>query len=258
MLPGMREREARAAVAEISRRMYARGLIAAGDGNVSMRLGKDRLVVTPSGLSKGFLTADDIIVTDLEGRRISGRGKPTSEIKMHTFAYAERPDAMAAVHAHPPITVALALAGVSMAQCVLSESCLVLGAVPTAAYATPSTDEVTAALRPLIAAANAIIMDRHGALTLGRTLEEAYNRMETLEHTARITHAARVLGPVPALPALDIEKLRAVARAFGLPEPPAGCAECNACPNGRGGGRPPADEEGQRLAAAIAARLRPA
>ncbi|HEY3358387.1 MAG TPA: class II aldolase/adducin family protein [Polyangia bacterium] len=254
----MREREARAAVAEISRRMYARGLIAAADGNVSVRLGRDRIAVTPSGLSKGYLTADDIVITDLQGRRLSGKGKPTSEIKMHTFAYAERPDVLAVVHGHPPVTVALALAGVSMAQCVLSESCLVLGAVPTAGYATPSTDEVTASLRPLIAAANAVIMDRHGALTLGRTLEEAYNRMETLEHTAKITHAARVLGPVAPLPEADIEKLRAVARAFGLPEPASGCAECNACPNGRSGGPPAAeDQEGRLLADAIAARLRP-
>jgi L-fuculose-phosphate aldolase len=253
----MRLREARAAVAEISCRLYARGLIAAADGNVSVRVGADRIAVTPSGLSKGFLTADDIVITDLAGRRVAGRGRPTSELKMHTFAYAERPDIAAVVHAHPPVTVALALAGVSMAQCVLSESCLVLGAVPTAAYATPSTDEVTAALRPMIAAANAIIMDRHGALTLGRTLEEAYNRMETLEHTAKITHAARVLGPVTPLPEADIEKLRAVARAFGLPEPVAGCAECNACPHGRGPARSAAsDPEGQRLAEAIAARLR--
>jgi len=253
----MREREAREAVAEISRRMYARGLIAAADGNVSLRLGKDRMLVTPSGLSKGFLTADDIVMVDLAGRPIAGRGKPTSEIKMHVFAYRERPDVQAVVHGHPPVTVALALAGVSMAQCVLSESCLVLGAVPTAPYATPSTDEVTAALRPLIAAANAVIMDRHGALTLGRTLEEAYNRMETLEHTAKITHAARVLGPVQPLPEAEIEKLRAVARAFGLPEPPQGCEACNACPNGRAPSPGAGDDEGRAIAAAIAARLRP-
>jgi L-fuculose-phosphate aldolase len=254
----MRDSAAREAVAEISRRMYARGLIAAADGNVSLRLGTDRMLVTPSGLSKGFLTADDIVMVDLRGRPIAGRGKPTSEIKMHVFVYQERPEVRAVVHGHPPVTVALALAGVSMAQCVLSEACLVLGAVPTAPYATPSTDEVTAALRPLIAAANAVIMDRHGALTLGRTLEEAYNRMETLEHTAKITHAARVLGPVHPLPEADIEKLRAVARAFGLPEPAAGCDQCNACPHGRAPQPGAADDEGRAIADAIAARLRPA
>jgi L-fuculose-phosphate aldolase len=253
----MLERDARAAVAEICRRMYARGLIAAGDGNVSARLGKDRLVLTPSGLSKGFLTPEDIIVTDLEGKKVSGRGKPSSEYKMHTFVYAERPDVMAVVHGHPPMTVALALAGISMAQCVLSESCLVLGPVPTAPYATPSTTEVTDGLRPIVQRATAIIMDRHGALTMGRTLEEAYNRLETLEHTAKITHAARMLGPVAPLPPEQVEKLRDVARMFGLPEPVSGCEACNACPNGRGGPAGVSDEEVRAIEEAILARLRP-
>jgi L-fuculose-phosphate aldolase len=257
MLRRMQEREAREAVAEIGRRMYARRLIAAADGNVSVRLGAERLLVTPSGLSKGFLRPEDLIVTDLSGRRVSGRGRPSSEMKMHVFAYAERPDVGAVVHGHPPIATALALAGVSLAQCVLSESCLVLGAVPTAPYATPSTDEVTASLRPLVARANVIVMDRHGALALGRTLEEAYNRLETLEHTATVTHAARVLGPVTPLAERDVEKLRHVARALGLPEPPAGCEQCNACPNGRGGPQiVVSDEEARTIAEAAVARLR--
>jgi L-fuculose-phosphate aldolase len=252
----MNDRETRAAIAEISRRMYARGLIAAADGNVSVRAGKDRLLVTPSGLSKGFLRAEDILTTDLAGRKRSGSGRPSSEMKMHCFVYAERPDVNAVVHGHPPIATALALAGVSLAQCVLSEACLVLGAVPTAPYATPSTDEVTAALRPLIGAANAVVMDRHGALALGRTLEEAYNRLETLEHTAKVTHAARVLGQVTPLPEVEVEKLRAVARTLGLPEPPLGCEHCNACPNGRGARAGATDEEAQAIAVAVAARLR--
>ena len=250
----MREAEARVAVAEISRRMYARGLIAAADGNVSVRLGKGRLLVTPSGLSKGFLQPGDLVVTDLAGRPV-GAGKPSSEIKMHVFVYARRPDVEAVVHGHPPIATALALAGVSLAQCVLSESCLVLGAVPTARYATPSTTEVTDALRPLVGAANAVVMDRHGALTMGRTLEEAYNRLETLEHTAKITHAARALGPVTPLPEAEVEKLRGVARALGLPEPAGGCGGCNACPSGHAAPAAAPSAEEQAIVDAVVARL---
>jgi L-fuculose-phosphate aldolase len=154
---------------------------------------------------------------------------------MHELAYAERPDVRAVVHAHPPITVGLALAGVSLAQCVLSETCLTLGAILTAPYSTPTTDEVPRVLRPYIRQSNAVVMDRHGALTLGRDLDEAYNRMEAMEHAAKITHAARVLGPVAPLPASEVDKLQALAQRLGIPRAPDPCTLCNACPNGSGG-----------------------
>ena len=245
----MRESEARVAVAEICRRMYARGLIAAADGNVSVRLGQGRLLVTPSGLSKGFLRPCDMIVTDLAGRprpsaprRASGAGRlvavsnaarPSAEIRMHVLVFAERPDVTAVVHAHPPIATALALAGVSLEQCVLPEPCLVLGAVPTAPYATPFSADVAASIRPLVRRSSAIILNRHGALTLGRTLEEAYNRLETLEHAARILHAARQLGPVAPLSREQVARLRDLARELGLPGPPPDCDTCDGCPRPR-------------------------
>jgi L-fuculose-phosphate aldolase len=244
------EAQARVALAEICRRMYERGLIAAADGNVSVRLGKGRLLVTPSGLSKGFLRPRDLIVTDMAGRprsgaprRASGAGRPvavsnaarpSAEIRMHVLVYAERPDVVAVVHGHPPIATALALAGVSLEQCVLPEPCLVLGAVPTAPYATPFSAEVAASIRPLVRQASAIILDRHGALTLGRTLEEAYNRLETLEHAARILHAALALGPVAPLGREQVARLRDLARELGLPGPPPDCESCESCPQPRG------------------------
>ena len=150
---------------------------------------------------------------------------------MHEAAYEERPDVRAVVHAHPPMTVGLALAGVTLAQCVLSETCLTLGAILTAPYTTPTTDEVPSVLRPFFRQANAIVMDRHGAITLGRDLDEAYNRMEAMEHASKITHAARVIGPVSPLPPREVAKLQELARQFGIPRAPDPCTLCNACPN---------------------------
>jgi L-fuculose-phosphate aldolase len=210
------ERALRRALVEICHRTYRQGFIAAMDGNVSARLGRDRVLVTPSGFHKGLIQSEDLVVTDLRGRRISGRHKPSSEFLMHELAYAERDDVGAVLHAHPPIAVALALAGVSLQTCVLSESCLSLGAIVTAPYATPTTAEVPDSLRELVRKWNAIILQRHGALTLGVDLEQAYNRMEIVEHTAKIIHAARVLGPVVPLAEAEVEKLRRLAEPAGV------------------------------------------
>ena len=139
---------------------------------------------------------------------------------MHALIYAERRDVRAVVHAHPPFTVALALAGVSLTDCVLSETCLLLGPVPTAPYSTPTTNEVPESLRPYVRSANAIIMHRHGALTMGRTLDEAWQRMEAVEHSAKIIHAARAIGEVRPLPAPEASKLEQLATQLGIPRPP--------------------------------------
>lgn len=207
----MTEAEIRSHVVEICRRMYRQGFIAATDGNVSVRLGRDRILVTPSGLHKGYIEAADLVVTDLEGRRVSGRRKPTSELLLHRTVYEERPDVRAVVHAHPPIAVALALAGVSLEVCVLSEACLTLGPVFTTPYATPTTEEVPAAIRAEVARGDVVIMDRHGSITVGTTLDEAYLRLESLEHTAKIVHAAHLIRPVTPLPAVERAKLEAIA-----------------------------------------------
>jgi L-fuculose-phosphate aldolase len=230
----MREPELRKHLVEICHRMYRQSYIAAGDGNVSARLDGERVLVTPSGFHKGFIGEDDLIVVDVHGRKLKGPHQPSSEFLMHEVAYLERPDVRAVVHAHPPITVGLALAGVTLAQCVLSETCLVLGPILTAPYSTPTTAEVPNVLRPFLRQANAIVMDRHGALTVGRDLDEAYNRMEAMEHASKITHAARVIGPVAPLPPVEVEKLQALARALGIPRAPDPCTLCNACPNGKG------------------------
>ena len=230
----MREAELREHLTEICHRLYRQGYIAAGDGNVSAKLDDERVLVTPTGFHKGFIKPGELVICDLRGRLLKGAHSPSSEFLMHELVYAERPEMGAVVHAHPPITVGLALAGVTLAQCVLSETCLVLGPILTAPYSTPTTDEVPKILRPFVRQANAVVMDRHGALTYGRTLDEAYNRHEAMEHAAKITHAARALGPVAPLAPREVEKLQALARRLGIPRAPDPCTLCNACPNGSG------------------------
>jgi L-fuculose-phosphate aldolase len=249
----MREPELRRRLVEICHRLYRQGLIAAGDGNVSARIDDERILVTPTGFHKGFITEDDLVVVDPRGKLLRGTKKPSSEFLMHELVYNERPDCRAVVHAHPPITVGLALAGVTLAQCVLSETCLVLGPILTAPYSTPTTEEVPNILRPYVRQANAVVMDRHGALTYGRDLDEAYNRMEAMEHASKITHAARAIGPVTPLPAVEVDKLQALAKQLGIPRPPDPCSLCNGCSLGKGG--PIAANSDDKIVSAVLARL---
>ena len=248
------EPQLRTHLVEICRRMYRQGYIAAGDGNVSCKIDDERVLVTPSGFHKGYIGEADLVVVDPEGKLLRGTNKPSSEFLMHALAYRERPDVRAVVHAHPPLTVGLALAGVTLAQCVLSETCLVLGPILTAPYSTPTTEEVPRVLQPYVRQANAIVMDRHGALTLGRDLDEAYNRLEAMEHASKITHAARTIGPLVPLPPVEVDKLNALARSLGIPRAPDPCTLCNGCSNGKGGPiRSPSDEA---VVDAVVARLR--
>lgn len=227
------EAEARRQIVKVCRRMYERGYIAGGDGNVSVRLSDDRLLITPSGLHKGDLQEADLVITDRDGKRLKGRYRPSSEILMHLLCYQVRDEVGAVVHAHPVHAVALAMAGVSLANCILPESCISLGFILTAPYTTPGTDEVPRALRDLVTRADAVLLDRHGSLTMGPTLTVAYNRLESVEHTAKITHAARCLGDVAPLSERHVEKLREVARTYGWANIPRGCEACNACHNGQ-------------------------
>ncbi len=229
----IREPELRQSIVEICHWMYRQGYIAAGDGNVSALLhGGQQILVTPSGVHKGFVKEADLVVVDRKGKRLRGTGKPSSELRMHQLCYDERPDVHAVVHAHPPMTIALAMAGVSMAQCLLSETCLVLGPILTAPYTTPTTEEVPTVLRPYVRQANAIVLDRHGALTVGRTLDEAYHRLEAMEHASKITQAARAIGPIAPLPPHEVQKLTVLAQQLGIPRAPDPCSLCNACEAG--------------------------
>jgi len=194
------------ALVEVCRRLYNRQLLAATDGNVSLRRG-DSLLVTPSGVNKGFIRPEQILTLDLEGRVVEGEGAPTTEILMHLTVYRRRPDIAAVVHAHPPWATACTIAGVSLEPGVLPEVVLTLGAIPTAPYATTGTPALAAAIRELIREYDAVLLAHHGALTLGRDLEDAVNKMEKVEHAALVVALAHLLGGARPLPAAEVAYL---------------------------------------------------
>jgi L-fuculose-phosphate aldolase len=223
------EFEARRQIVEVGRRLWQRGYVAANDGNLSVRLPDGRIVITPTGVSKGFLTAEMLVLVSDRGVRLGGRLEPTSEIRMHLFAYARRPDVRAVVHAHPPKATGFSAAGVPLAQCVLPEVVLSLGDVPTAPYATPSTEEVASSIERFIDGYNAMLLRRHGVLTLGADIFEAYWRMETVEHVADIALVAKLLGGASPLSSEEVRKLLKVREKLGI-RATASCVACGNCP----------------------------
>ncbi|MGO8760533.1 MAG: class II aldolase/adducin family protein [Desulfobaccales bacterium] len=194
-------------IVRVCRMLHRKNYLAATDGNVSVRLG-DRVLTTPSGINKGLMEAYQVITVDLMGRVVAGEGTPTSEIRMHLLAYELRPEVSAVVHAHLPYATACTLAGVSLLEPILPEVVITLGGIPTAPYATPGSEAVAEAIRDFIGEYDAILLSRHGAMTVGRDVTDAYNKMEKLEHTARVMLAARLQGRVTPLPAAEVEKLR--------------------------------------------------
>jgi L-fuculose-phosphate aldolase len=194
-------------IVRICQMLHRKNYLAATDGNVSVRLG-ERVLVTPSGVHKGYMAAEQVITVDLEGNVLQGEGRPTSEIRMHLLAYELRPEVGAVVHAHLPYATACTLAGVSLLEPILPEVVITLGGIPTAPYATPGSAAVPEAIRDFIREFDAILLSRHGAMTVGRDVMDAYNKMEKLEHTARVVLAARLQGRLSPLPAAEVEKLR--------------------------------------------------
>jgi L-fuculose-phosphate aldolase len=196
-------------ILETGKRLWTRGLVAANDGNISARINKNEFLITASGVSKGFLRPDMLIKMNLNGEILS-RGRkyrPSSEVNMHMEIYKQRDDVNAVVHAHPPYSTAFAVAGMPLDKCVLPEAVLSLGPVPVARYGTTSTRELADSIKPHILKCEAILLANHGAVTVGPDLLTAYYRMETLEHSARITHIAIGLGKVNVIPAKQVKKL---------------------------------------------------
>jgi L-fuculose-phosphate aldolase len=194
-------------IVEICSWMYQKGFIASSEGNVSACLGPDRLLVTPRGLHKGFLLPEQLVVTDFDGHQVSGDLAPSSELPLHLLVYRERPDVEAVVHAHPTMAIACSLVGISLVDGVVPEVITSLGAIPTASYATPGTAEAAEAIRAPIRQFDAIILARHGSVTVGKDLQEAYIKLEMLEHTAQILLLARLLGSVAPLPREEVARL---------------------------------------------------
>jgi L-fuculose-phosphate aldolase len=221
--------EAGDAIINVGRRMYDRGYVAANDGNVSARISESRCLVTPTGMSKGFMTRGDLVVADMDGTRIGGKREPTSEIKMHLRAYELRPDVNAVVHAHPPYATAYAVAGIPLEECILPEVVLTIGSVPLAAYGTPSTEEVPESIEGVVTRSDAFLLRNHGVMTVGSDVLGAYHKMETVEHFAHISFLAGQLGRVKHLTRDEVEKLMSLREHFGIKGPYPGCVESGTC-----------------------------
>src|SRR5215472_2925504 len=234
----MDEQIARRDLLHICHLMYERSYVVSSDGNVSVQLDDGRVLATPTMTCKGRMGEDLLAITDLEGKQLNDR-RASSELAMHLLIYKERPDIKAVCHAHPPHGTAFAVAGLAIDQPILSEVILTLGCVPLAGYGTPSTEELTEAMRPLLKHHNALLMANHGAVAYGADLWQAWDRLETLEHTAKIAVLARILGGSKNLPPDAIEKLINVREAAGYLDEGARCQACGylhetsvLCPSG--------------------------
>jgi len=206
------ERKHREEIVRYGRTLHERGLVAAMDGNLSVRLKGERILVTPTCVSKGNMRAADMVVVDMEGQRVSGRRNVTSEIGMHLLIYRMRPDIQAIVHAHPPTATGFAAAGIALTQPLVCEVVMGLGCIPLARYGTPGTSELARTLEPFVPHYDAILMSNHGVVAYGDTLERAYMKMETVEHFAQIALVTHLLGRQQPLQEVEVQKLL-VARA---------------------------------------------
>jgi L-fuculose-phosphate aldolase len=232
----MTESSLRQQICEIGRRIYEKGFVAANDGNISTRLDAGGVLTTPTGVSKGFMTPESLVVVDLDGRSLSG-GRPSTEIAMHLFIYRERPEVQAVVHAHPLYSTGFATAGLALEECVTAEIIATLGSIPLAPYGTPSTEKLPETLRPYLHHGDAFLLANHGAVTVGRELWEAYYKMERLEHYAQIIFISRQLGGEKMLPRNQVQELFGLRGRYGQTGLNPGCSTCEddclgaICPN---------------------------
>jgi L-fuculose-phosphate aldolase len=210
----MTERALREEFVRIGQLMHQRSYVTATDGNLSARLGPDRFLVTPSGLSKGYMRPDQMVVIDWDARPVgeSKYGparslKPSSEILLHLEAYRQRPDIQSVVHAHPTNAITLSIAGITLARCLLPEVIVTLGLIPTTEYATPASAEGATVIRDLIRQHDAVILQRHGSVTVGASVWEAYLKLEKLENAAEVTYKLLALGRELPFPPGAVEKL---------------------------------------------------
>ena len=202
------ENRLRRDLAQFGRLLHRLGYMPGTSGNLSVRLDRERLLVTPTGVSKFMLRSADMVIVDLQGRQLAGTRKVTSELSMHLAVYEQRDDVAAVVHSHPPIATAFACAGRALDQMLCQEAVMTLGIVPLARFATTGTGEVAASLTPFIPGHDAILMANHGAVSYGSTLLEAFQKMETVEHLAQIALAAHQLGEPNFLRPEQIDQLR--------------------------------------------------
>ena len=253
------QHEIRKDIVTVCRAIDRREYVGGRDGNVSARVSRDAVVITPAGIRKGDVELDDLIVIDRRGRKLQGRGEASSETGMHLRIYDVRDDVGAVVHAHPPVATGFAAAGVEMNECVLPEVVVGLGGVPIARYATPGTEELSRSLDPVIAGHDAFLLQNHGAVTVGSDVLQAHQRMETVEHAARILLVARLCGGPNALTVSQVRDLIDSRDRYGVREGLAACEWAAPDPGGTAaqGAVPRAaeDELVERIVERVIARL---
>ena len=219
------EEQLRAEIVEAGRRMYSRGYVASNDGNISARLDDRRLMTTPKSVSKGFMTPDMMVIVDYDGHKVSGDRDASSELPMHLEIYRNRPDVNGVVHAHPPIATGFAVAGIPLTRAVLAEVITTLGSIPIAEYGTPSTAELPEAVRKYIKAHDGMLLANHGAVTCGPSVTAAYFKMETIEHFAKISLVARLLGREHLISREEVERLQGLRGYYGIAAPAPLCTD---------------------------------
>jgi L-fuculose-phosphate aldolase len=201
------EEKLRQEITEICHLIYQKGYVASTDGNVSVRLPDGTVMCTPTRCNKGFVKPADLVVIDAQGQKVRGERKQSSEMAMHLLIYEMRPDIQAVVHAHPACATAFAAAGIPLNKALISEVVLAVGCIPLAEYGTPGTPELTEELRPFVSMHDALLMSNHGVVTYGKTLEDAFNLMDTVEHFAKISIYTKILGRERLLSPDNVEKL---------------------------------------------------
>ena len=209
------EDEHRRDICTVGRWIHHRSFVVSTDGNISVRLDAGRLLTSPTAISKGMMSPDDLVITDRQGRKMAGRREPSSELAMHRLIYNRRPDVNAVVHAHPPAATAYAAAGIPLNKALLSELIIALGCIPVAQYGTPGTQELSDALEPMVQHYDAILLANHGVVTCGPDLLTAFFRMETVEHFAQVSLMTELLGKQVLLSGRDVEKLLVARARYG-------------------------------------------
>ncbi|MBQ2897101.1 MAG: class II aldolase/adducin family protein [Clostridia bacterium] len=227
------EFEIKKQICDIGKRIYNRGMVAANDGNISVKLSDNEFLCTPTGVSKGFMTPEYICKVDRDGNVIQANGnfKPSSEIKMHMRVYQQRPDVNSVVHAHPIYATSFAIAGIPLTQPIMPEAVIALGCVPIAEYGTPSTMEIPDAVEKYLQYYDAVLLANHGALAYSDSLLAAYHKMESLEFYAELLFKAKQLGGPKELSPSQVERLYEIRRQFGM----TGKHPADLCPNAKNG-----------------------
>ena len=203
-------------VIDICKRVHANGWVAANDGNVSIRIGPNAVLCTPTGMSKGYLTTDQLIKVDMDGNKIDGDLEPSSEVKMHLDVYKSKENIGAVVHAHPPFATGFAVAGIALDECIIPEIIISLGSIPLTRFGTPSTSEIPDNVKPYLKEHDVFLLENHGALSIGKDVYQAYYRMESLELFAKINLVARMLGNVNIIGEDNVRKMIGLREKFGL------------------------------------------